>query len=189
MSRCLWQQTTASSKRPNTFSVLPRFPLALASPSRSPIVLRNVHYVSKQFLDIVSVVGLLLEVQPGQGEVMPVELLGLSVVVQVKVRVAQLAVDGAQHLQVLGSHLDGGFKEGDARPVVAHLAEPLTLQSEFQAGDLHPAADGGRGGSQRAKLLLFKCYFNFALQKSKKKSPKETGPSESLTDWPETAAH
>lgn len=117
-----------------------------------------------------------LEVQPGQGEVMPVELLRLGVVVQVKVRVAQLAVDGAQHLQVLGSHLDGGFKEGDARPVVAHLAEPLTLQSQFQAGDLHPAADrssvrqaGARGVSQRAKLLPSKCYFNFALRKSNRK--------------------
>lgn len=39
MSKCLWQQTTASSNLPSTFNVLPRFPLALASPSRSPIVL------------------------------------------------------------------------------------------------------------------------------------------------------
>lgn len=39
MSKCLWQQTTASSNRPSTFNVFPRFPLALASPSRSPIVL------------------------------------------------------------------------------------------------------------------------------------------------------
>lgn len=43
MSKCLWQQTTASSNRPSTFNVLPRFPLALASPSRSPIVLHNTH--------------------------------------------------------------------------------------------------------------------------------------------------
>lgn len=41
MSRCLWQQTTASSKRPRTLSVLPRFPLALASPMRSPMVLES----------------------------------------------------------------------------------------------------------------------------------------------------
>lgn len=41
MSRCRWQQTTASSKRPSTLSVLPRFPLALASPMRSPMVLEG----------------------------------------------------------------------------------------------------------------------------------------------------
>lgn len=116
----------------------------------------------QRIFDIVSVVELLLEVQPGQGEVMSVELLGLSVVVQVKVRVAQLAVDGAQHLQVLGSHLDGGFKEGDACPVVAHLAEPLTLQSEFQAGDLHPAADRSRvrrGGLTKSQTAVVGMLF------------------------------
>lgn len=43
MSKCLWQQTTASSNLPSTFNVLPRFPLALASPSRSPIVLADAH--------------------------------------------------------------------------------------------------------------------------------------------------
>lgn len=75
---------------------------------------------------------------------MPVELLGLGVVVQVKVGVAQLAVDGAQHLQVLCSDLDGGFEEGDACSVVAHLTEALALQGQFQAGDLHPAADRSR---------------------------------------------
>ena len=41
MSRCRWQQTMASSKRPSTLSVLPRFPLALASPMRSPMVLEG----------------------------------------------------------------------------------------------------------------------------------------------------
>lgn len=46
MSKCLWQQTTASSNRPKTFNVLPRFPLALASPSRSPIVLTSTHHLS-----------------------------------------------------------------------------------------------------------------------------------------------
>ena len=50
MSKCLWQQTTASSNRPSTFNVLPRFPLALASPSRSPIVLSNTHHVSNNKL-------------------------------------------------------------------------------------------------------------------------------------------
>lgn len=47
MSKCLWQQTMASSNRPNTFNVLPRFPLALASPSRSPIVLHTGHTFSQ----------------------------------------------------------------------------------------------------------------------------------------------
>lgn len=40
-SRCRWQHTMASSKRPSTLSVLPRFPLALASPMRSPRVLEG----------------------------------------------------------------------------------------------------------------------------------------------------
>lgn len=39
--------------------------------------------------------GVLMQVQPGQSEVMPVELQGLSVVMQVKVSIAQLTVDGA----------------------------------------------------------------------------------------------
>lgn len=115
---------------------------------------------------------LLLEVQPGQSEVMPVELLRLGVVVQVKVRVAQLAVDGAQHLQVLRSHLDGGFEEGDACPVVAHLTEALALQGQFQAGDLHPAADRSRTShSQRCS--------DSALPKSK--GDKRNGTSEIFT--------
>lgn len=50
MSKCLWQQTTASSNRPSTFNVFPRFPLALASPTRSPIVLQKVHYVNKKIM-------------------------------------------------------------------------------------------------------------------------------------------
>lgn len=41
MSRCLWQQTAASSNWPRIFRVLPRLPLALASPIRSPMVLRR----------------------------------------------------------------------------------------------------------------------------------------------------
>lgn len=85
--------------------------------------------------------GVLVQVQPGQGEVMPVELQGLSVVMQVEVGIAQLAVDGTEHLQVLCAHLDGSFKEGDACSVVAHFTEPLALQRQLQAGHLHPAAD------------------------------------------------
>ena len=71
---------------------------------------------------------------------MPVELQGFGVVMQVEVRIAQLAVDGAEHLQVLCAHLDGRLEEGDTRSVVAHLTEPLTLQRQLQAGDLHPTA-------------------------------------------------
>lgn len=83
----------------------------------------------------------LVEVLPGQGQVVAVELQGFSVVVQVKVSIAQLAVDGTQHLQVLRANLDGSFEEGDARPVVAGLTEPLALQRQLQAGHLHPAAE------------------------------------------------
>lgn len=106
------------------------------------------------------------------------ELLGLGIVVQVEVRVAQLAVDGAQHLQVLGSHLDGSFEEGDACSVVAHLTESLALQSELQAGHLHPAADrsrvrSGEVVSQRSHLLLMEWYFNSALPKSKRVQKKQ----------------
>lgn len=57
ISKCLWQQTTASSKRPNTFKVFPRFPLAFPSPILSPIVLgeerkkkQKIHRCDTQFL-------------------------------------------------------------------------------------------------------------------------------------------
>lgn len=39
MSKCRKQQAMASSNLPSTFSVLPRLPLALASPTLSPSVL------------------------------------------------------------------------------------------------------------------------------------------------------
>lgn len=41
ISRCLWQQAMASSYCPRTLRVLPKFPLALASPIRSPIDLQQ----------------------------------------------------------------------------------------------------------------------------------------------------
>lgn len=89
---------------------------------------------------------------------MPVELQGLSVVMQMEVGIAQLAIDGAEHLQVLCAHLHGSFKEGDACSVVARLTEPLTLQRQLQAGHLHPTADR-RGvspsGDQQGSGLLF----------------------------------
>lgn len=77
---------------------------------------------------------------PGQGQVVAVELEGFRVVMQVKVSVAQLTVDGTQHLQVLCANLDGSFKEGDARPVVTGFTEALALQRQLQAGHLHPTA-------------------------------------------------
>lgn len=83
----------------------------------------------------------LAEVLPGQGQVVAVELQGFGVVVQVKVSIAQLTVDGTQHLQVLCANLDGGLKERDARPVVTGFTEPLALQRQLQAGHLHPAAE------------------------------------------------
>lgn len=72
-----------------------------------------------------------VQVQPGECEVVPVELQGLRVVVEVEVGISQLAVDGTEHLQVLCAHLDGSFKEGDPCSVVAHLAEPLSLQCQL----------------------------------------------------------
>lgn len=81
---------------------------------------------------------------PGQGQVVAVELEGFSVVMQVKVSVAQLTVDGTQHLQVLCANLDGSFKEGDACPVVTGFTEPLALQRQLQAGHLHPTAGKSR---------------------------------------------
>lgn len=79
-------------------------------------------------------------VLPGQGQVVAVELQGFHVVMQVKVGVAQLTVDGTQHLQVLCAHLDGRLKEGHPRPVVPGFTEPLALQRQLQAGHLHPTA-------------------------------------------------
>lgn len=66
-------------------------------------------------------------------------LQGFVVLLQVKVGVAQLAVDGAQDLKVLRSHLDGRLKEGHAGPIVSRLAQALALQGEVQARRLHPA--------------------------------------------------
>lgn len=84
---------------------------------------------------------MLRQVLPGQGQVVAVELQGFNVVMKVKVSVAQLAVDGTQHLQVLCANLDGGFKEGDSRPVVPGFTEPLALQRQLQAGHLHPRTE------------------------------------------------
>lgn len=83
----------------------------------------------------------LVQVLPGQGQVMAVELHGFSIVVQVEVSIAQLTVDSTQHLQVLCANLDGRLKEGDTRPEITGFTEPLTLQRQLQAGRLHPTAE------------------------------------------------
>lgn len=59
-------------------------------------------------------------------------LQGFVILLQVKVGVAQLAVDGAEDLQVICSDLDGRLEEGDAAAIVVELTEPLTLQSQVQ---------------------------------------------------------
>lgn len=72
---------------------------------------------------------------------MSVKLQGLGIIMQVEVGIAQLAVDGTEHLQILCAHLNSSFKEGDTCSVVAQLTEPLTLQRQLQAGHLHPTAE------------------------------------------------
>ena len=59
---------------------------------------------------------------------------------QVEVSVAQLAVNGAERLQVLGPHLDCSLEEGHTSAAVPRLAQPLPFQGQFQARGLHPAA-------------------------------------------------
>lgn len=73
---------------------------------------------------------------------MPMVLQGFVVLLQVEVGVPQLAVDGAEDLQVFRPHLDGRLEEGDAGAVLARLAEPLALQRQVQTRRLHPA--GGK---------------------------------------------
>lgn len=69
---------------------------------------------------------------------MAVELERLGVVLQVEVGVAQLAVDGAEDLQVLRPDLDGGLEEGDASTVITRLAQTLSLQCQLQTRGFHP---------------------------------------------------
>ena len=64
---------------------------------------------------------------------------GFIILLQVKVGVSQLAVDGAEDLKVLRSNLDGRLKERHAGAIVASLTEPLALQGQVQARRLHPA--------------------------------------------------
>lgn len=73
---------------------------------------------------------------------------GLCIFLQVEVGIAQLAVNGAQGAQILRSHLNCCLKEGHSSPAIARLAQALTLQSQLQAGSLHPAP-----GTKKAKSL------------------------------------
>lgn len=80
---------------------------------------------------------------------MPVVLQGLVVVLQVEVGVPQLAVDGAEDLEVLCSHLDRRLKERHASMIVPGLTEPLAFQGQIQTGRLHPAEKRKETGFQR----------------------------------------
>lgn len=59
-------------------------------------------------------------------------LQGFVILLEVKIGIAQLAVDGAEDLKVLSSDLDGRLKERHAGSIVASLTEPLTFQSQVQ---------------------------------------------------------
>lgn len=59
-------------------------------------------------------------------------LQGFVILLEVKVGISQLAVDGAKYLKVLGSNLDGRLKEGHAGAIVPSLTQPLTFQSQVQ---------------------------------------------------------
>jgi len=54
MSNCLWQQAAASSNLPSSFSVLPRLPLALASPALSPMILHTTNKSSSSSSSVIS---------------------------------------------------------------------------------------------------------------------------------------
>lgn len=69
---------------------------------------------------------------------MAVELKRFGVVLQVEVGIAQLAVDGAEDLQVLRPYLDGGLKEGDTCSVITRLTQTLSLQRQLQTRGFHP---------------------------------------------------
>lgn len=72
-------------------------------------------------------------VLPSEREIVLVVLHGLVVVSQVEVRVAELAVDGAERAQVVRAGLDGRLEERHAGAAVARLAQPLALQRQLQA--------------------------------------------------------
>lgn len=87
---------------------------------------------------------------------MVVELQSFAVVMQVKVCIAQLTVDGTQNLQVFCANLHGGLEERNAGAVILHLTETLPLQSQVHTGCIHPA------GAAKTS-----CSFNDSLSRNK----------------------
>lgn len=73
---------------------------------------------------------------------MPVVLQGFSILLEVEVGIAQLAVDGAEGLQVFRTDLDGRLKKRRPAFEVAGLAQTFPFQSQLQAGGLHPKHRG-----------------------------------------------
>lgn len=90
---------------------------------------------------------------PGQREVVSVVLQGFAVLLEVEVGVAQLAVDGAERLQVFRAHLDGGLKERCPSFEVPGFAQSLPFQRQLQAGGLHPGEDK-TGTSESPRLYV-----------------------------------
>lgn len=66
---------------------------------------------------------------PRKCQVMSMVLQGFVVLLQVKVGISQLAVDGAEYLKIFGSHLDGWLKKRDADSIVTDFTEPFTFKS------------------------------------------------------------
>lgn len=57
---------------------------------------------------------------------------GFVILLQVKVSIAKLTIDGAEDLEVLGSNLDGRLKERNTSTIITGLTEPFTFQRQVQ---------------------------------------------------------
>lgn len=75
---------------------------------------------------------------PSQSKIVSVVFQGFSILLEVEVGVAQLAVDGTEGLQVFCAHLDGCLKKRRPAFKVSGLAQTFSFQSQLQAGRLHP---------------------------------------------------
>lgn len=64
---------------------------------------------------------------------MTMVLQSLIILLQVKVCISKLAVDGTEDLKVLCSDLDGRLEERHTSAIVTSLTEPLAFQSQVQA--------------------------------------------------------
>lgn len=73
---------------------------------------------------------------------MSVVFQGFSILLEVKVGVAQLAVDGSEGLQVFCADLDGCLKKCRPAFKVSGLAQTFSFQCQLQAGGLHPKHEG-----------------------------------------------